>query len=128
MDYVKNPYLLVMPEGKAMAVPDIEYVKAYVNSYYEEKAKKFTVKEEFSEYDINDDEVRDEILIRIGNDDGRPILYDMEDFLEQLRTMEIFQDDVDEIVLAMEKQKFIDIKKYELEDVLVNSKVVEFDN
>ncbi|WP_055071398.1 hypothetical protein [Clostridium massiliamazoniense] len=127
MDYVKNPYLLVMPEGKAFSVPDIEYVRAYVVDYYDKKSKAFSSKEEFSYYDINDDEVRDEMLITIGNNDGRPILYDMKDFLEKLRESEVFQDDFDEILSIMQKKHLLDIKKYELENVLVNSKVVEFD-
>lgn len=127
MDYIKNPYLLVMPEGKALAIPDIEYARAFVNNYYDEKSKKVAAKEEFSHYDINDDEVRDEMLITIGNNDGRPILYDMDDFLEQLREGEVFQDDVDEIINIMQNKNLLDVKKYELENILVNSKVVEFD-
>lgn len=127
MDYVRNPYLLVMPEGKAFSVPDIEYARAYVVNYYNQKSKAFSSKEEYSYYDINDDETRDEMLRTIGNNDGRPILYDMDDFLEKLKESEIFQDDIDEILSIMQKKHLLDINKYELENVLVNSKVIEFD-
>lgn len=127
MDFIKNPYLLVMPEGKAKVVPDVEYAKAYVNNYYDKKAKILSSKEEFSNYDINDEEVREEMLIVIGNNDGKPILYDMDDFLEQLRAIEVFDDDIEEIISDFQSQNIVDIKKYELEDVLVNTKTVEFD-
>lgn len=115
------PYILVMPNKKVIAVEDMEYAKAYVNRYYERRLKEYLDKEEYREFDITDPATRETLFIRIGGDEGEPMLYDTDSVIEGVRESSFFEDEKEEIITKLlTGDRELDAYKYNLDMVLID--------
>lgn len=115
------PYVLVMPDKRVIAVEDIEYAKAFVNRYYERRLTDYLNKEEYREYDTTDPATRETLFIRIGQDEGEPMLYDTDSVIEGVRESSFFEDEKEEIIKKLlVSDEGLDADKYNLDIILVD--------
>lgn len=115
------PYVLVMPDKRVIAVEDIEYAKAFVNRYYERRLTDYLNKEEYREYDTTDPATRETLFIRIGQDEGEPMLYDTDSVIEGVRESSFFEDEKEEIIKKLLiSDEGLDADKYNLDIILVD--------
>lgn len=115
------PYVLVMPDKRVIAVEDIEYAKAFVNRYYERRLTDYLNKEEYREYDTTDPATRETLFIRIGQDEGEPMLYDTDSVIEGVRESSFFEDEKEEIIKKLlVSDEGLDADKYNLDIILID--------
>lgn len=122
----ENSYILVMPDKNVIPAEDIEYAKAYVNRYYERKIEECKCSKEYEEHDLNDEEVREEVFRTMGNDEGEPMLYDIDKVIEAVRESDFFEDEQAEIIKKLLSYDVeLDADKYSLDIILANVEPVE---
>ncbi|MGL4449972.1 MAG: hypothetical protein ACRCTZ_02130 [Sarcina sp.] len=122
----ENSYILVMPNKNVIPVEDIEYARAYVNRYYERKIEECKGAKEYEEYDLTDEDVREEIFRKVGNDEGEPMLYDTDKVIEAVRESDFFEEEQEEIIEKLLSYNVeLDVEKYSLDTVLAEVEPVE---
>ncbi|MDU5111652.1 MAG: hypothetical protein E6248_14510 [Clostridium sp.] len=121
-----NTYLLVMPNGNALGFNDEDLAKAYVNRYYEEKIKEYSQKDDYSDFSDLVGQVRNNICQHIGVDEGRCNLYNLNNFIENLRENLVFDDEKEEIIKKLyEKDIRLNIYDYSLDNILNDTEIIE---
>ncbi|MGL4740179.1 MAG: hypothetical protein ACRC41_05155 [Sarcina sp.] len=95
------PYIIVMPSLEVIAVEDIEYAKAYINKYYDMKIQEIKEDEKYETEDLNDEEIREEIFMFLGNTEGQPIVYDTDSVIEAVRESILFEEEKEEIITSL---------------------------
>ena len=126
MIFEKKEYVLVMPSKKIILVEDIEFAKAYVNRYYENRIDICKKNKDYEEHDLSDDETREEIFRTIGNEEGEPLLYETDSLIEAVRESDFFADEQEEIITKLLLgDTDIDTDKYSLDMILVNIEPIE---
>lgn len=117
----ENAYILIMPDKTVAGVEDIEYARAFVNTYYEIRVRDYHEKEEFSDYDLQDEDMRNGILVRIGQNEGHPLLYDTDSVIEAVRESELFDSEKEILIKKLlGKDIKFDAEKYGLESLIVD--------
>ncbi len=117
----ENAYILIMPDKTVAGVEDIEYARAFVNTYYEIRVRDYHEKEEFSDYDLQDEDMRNGILVRIGQNEGHPLLYDTDSVIEAIRESELFDSEKEILIKKLlGKDIKFDAEKYGLESLIVD--------
>lgn len=95
------PYIIVMPSLDIVAVEDIEYAKAYINKYYDSKIQELKEDESYIKEDLNDEEIREEIFVVLGNSEGQPVVYDTDTVIEGVRESVLFDEEKEEIISSL---------------------------
>ncbi|MGL5633533.1 MAG: hypothetical protein ACRDDL_00410 [Sarcina sp.] len=101
MIVAEYPYIIVMPTLEVIAVEDIEYAKAYINKYYDFKIQEIKKDEKYETEDLNDEEIREEVFMILGNTEGQPVVYDTDTVIEAVRESILFEEEKEEIILEL---------------------------
>lgn len=124
MNYIvpKNNYLVVLPNGLGVGFVDLEEAQAYVNMYCEERVVKEGLSDTYASYDMYEEKSREDIAQVIGCEEGEAIIYNIDDIIEKVQTMdEAFQEEKEEIIgKLISEECTIDTYSLGLESVLVN--------
>ncbi|MBB6716102.1 hypothetical protein KPL39_01165 [Clostridium gasigenes] len=108
-----NEFILVMPSGAAKGFNDLDLAKACINLYYENKIKEYSKEEEYNDSQEMVGETRLNICQHLGVEEGECIVYYLEDFLERLREELVFDEEKEEVISKLLKEK-IDFNIYNL--------------
>lgn len=125
-DLPYNEYLLVMPSGNCKGFNDLGVVKAYINSYYERRIDKDISKDGYNDAtEIGSEETRRDICTQVGVQEGKCEVYSIEKFIEKLREKLIFEDEKEEIISKLMKEKLeLNIYDYRLDEILADVEVI----
>lgn len=121
-----NEFILVMPNGDVDGFNDLDLAKACINLYYEKKIKEYSEEEEYNDSKEMIGETRLNICQHLGVEEGECIVYDLEDFLEKLREELVFDEEKEEVISLLLKDK-IDLNIYDfgLDVILHNVKTID---
>lgn len=121
-----NEFILVMPNGDTNGFNDLELAKACINIYYENKIKEYSEQEEYNDSKEMVGETRLNICKHLGVEEGECIVYDLEDFLEKLREELVFDEEKEEVISKLLKEK-IDMNIYDfgLDVILHDVKTID---
>lgn len=121
-----NEFILVMPNGDTKGFNDLDLAKACINLYYEDKIKEYSEQEEYNDSKEMVGETRLNICQHLGVEEGECIVYDLEDFLEKLREELVFDEEKEEVISKLIKEK-IDINIYDfgLDVILHDVKTID---
>lgn len=126
-----NQFILVMPSGKTKGFNDLDLAKACINLYYENKIKEYSEEEEYNDSKEMVGETRLNICQHLGVEEGECMVYDLEDFLEKLREELVFDEEKEEVISKLLKEK-IDLNIYDfgldliLQDVKTINMIEDF--
>lgn len=121
-----NEFILVMPNGDTNGFNDLELAKACINIYYENKIKEYSEQEEYNDSKEMVGETRLNICKHLGVEEGECIVYDLEAFLEKLREELVFDEEKEEVISKLLKEK-IDMNIYDfgLDVILHDVKTID---
>ncbi|MGL5085022.1 MAG: hypothetical protein ACRC68_04780 [Clostridium sp.] len=121
-----NEFILVMPDGDVEGFNDLDLAKACINLYYEKKIKEYSEQEEYNDSKEMVGETRLNICQHLGVEEGECIVYDLEDFLEKLREELVFDEEKEEVISLLIKEKIqINIYNFSLDAILHNVKTID---
>lgn len=127
MEYLTpvDNYLVVLPSLKGVTFIDIESCHGYINRYYEEKLALKGMENTYADYDMYEEKAREDIMRVVGVEEGEAKIYDLENFIEVVQSSSLFQEEKEEIIRkVIERNSKIDIGKYDLESILLDTKRV----
>ena len=120
-----NEFILVMPNGDVKGFNDLALAKAYINLYYENKIKEYSEEEEFNDSEMFH-ETRLNICQHLGVEEGECMVYDLEDFLEKIRAEIVFDDEKEEVISKLIKEKInLNIYDFGLDVILHDVKTID---
>lgn len=121
-----NEFILVMPDGDVKGFNDLALAKAHINLYYEDKIKEYSEEEEYNDSKEMVGETRLNICQHLGVEEGECMVYDLEDFLEKIREELVFDDEKEEVISKLIKEK-IDLNIYDfgLDVILHDVKTID---
>lgn len=121
-----NEFILVMPNGDVKGFNDLDLAKACINIYYENKIKEYSEQEEYNDSKEMVGETRLNICKHLGVEEGECIVYDLEDFLEKLRNELVFDEEKEEVISKLLKEKIdINIYNFGLDVILHDVKTID---
>lgn len=121
-----NEFILVMPSGDVKGFNDLELAKACINLYYEKKIKEYSEQEEYNDSKEMIGETRLNICQHLGVEEGECIVYDLEDFLEKLRQELVFDEEKEEVISKLIKEKIdLNIFDFGLDVILHDVKTID---
>lgn len=121
-----NEFILVMPDGETKGFNDLDLAKAHINLYYENKIKEYSEEEEYNDSKEMVGETRLNICQHLGVEEGECMVYDLEDFLEKIREELVFDEEKEEVISKLIKEK-IDLNIYDfgLDVILHDVKTID---
>lgn len=121
-----NEFILVMPDGDVKGFNDLDLAKAHINLYYENKIKEYSEEEEYNDSKEMVGETRLNICQHLGVEEGECMVYDLEDFLEKIREELVFDEEKEEVISKLIKEK-IDLNIYDfgLDVILHDVKTID---
>jgi len=121
-----NEFILVMPDGEIKGFNDLDLAKAHINLYYENKIKEYSEEEEYNDSKEMVGETRLNICQHLGVEEGECMVYDLEDFLEKIREELVFDEEKEEVISKLIKEK-IDLNIYDfgLDVILHDVKTID---
>lgn len=121
-----NEYLLVMPNGDAKGFNDFNLMKAYVNRYYEEEIKIYSHKHDYGDLTDMLWQERNNICERVGVNEGVCVVYDTNNFIENLRENLVFEEEKEEVISKLLKKDInLNIYEYSIDNILAETKVIQ---
>lgn len=119
-------YLLVMPNGNARGVNDLELAKAKINMYYEKQIDIYSHKDDYQDITELVGQVRNNLCQQVGVAEGEARVYDLAHFIDKLREELVFDEDKEEIISKLlERDININIYDYSLDNILCDVDIVQ---
>lgn len=121
-------YIVVNPNGDIEGFQDIEDANAYILGYYAVKIDKIGDNSELVYADNRAEPFENTINIsmELGAYEGNCKIYDLDSLITNIQNSDIFDDEKEEVISKlMEEDIEINSKDYQLEEFLVNTKLVE---
>lgn len=121
-------YIVVNPNGDIEGFQDVDDASAYILGYYTEKIDKIGDNTEFVYTDNVAEPFENAVNIsrELGVYEGECKIYDLDSLIDNIRESDIFDDEKEEIISKlMEEDIDINSKAYQLEQFLINTKILE---
>lgn len=116
-------YLLVLPDYRAIGFSELKDADRVLHIYFEDRIDIKSEQNIYSQYDMYEEKSRDDISYVIGAEEGWGKIYDIDDLIENIQESDMFQDEKEDIIRELLKNNInFDISKYEIENILVNTK------
>lgn len=121
-------YIVVNPNGDIEGFQAIEDANAYILGYYVGKIDKIGDNSEFVYTDNMTEQLENSVNIsrELGVYEGDCKIYDLDSLIYNIQNSGIFDDEKEELISKlMEEDIDINAKDYQLEEFLVNTKIIE---
>lgn len=126
---LSSPYyqfLLVMPNGNARGVNDLDLAKAKINMYYQQQMEIKSHSDSYQDVTEMAGRVRNALCQQIGVAEGEARVYDLADLIEKLRDRLVFDEDREEIISKLlERDINVNLYKYGIDDILCDVEIVQ---
>ena len=117
-------YLLVLPNYRAIGFSEYKDADTALHLYFEDRIDIKSEQNTYSQYDMYEEKSREDISYVIGAEEGEGKIYDIDNLMENIQESDMFQDEKEDIIRELLKSNIdFDISKYEIENILVNTKM-----
>ena len=123
MEYVTpvNNYVVVMPTGDVVGFVELSDARGYISTNYLERILSVSHEGKYSYFDMTQERDMEDSGIIAGVNEGEAQIYDLDDFINKIRSSWMFQDEKDEVISKLlEKNIKLNVIDYGLENILTD--------
>lgn len=120
-------YIVVTPNGDILGFGEEDDARKYVAGYYVGKIEELSDDRSkvYVDYGTDPLQASVDICTELGAYEGDCIIYDLDNFIENIQNSGIFEDEKEELILKLMQEKInLNINDYQVDDLLYDTKVV----
>lgn len=120
-------YIVVTPNGDVLGFGEEDDARKYVAGYYVGKIEELSDDRSkvYVDYGTDPLQASVDICTELGAYEGDCIIYDLDNFIENIQKSDIFEDEKEELILKLMQEKInLNINDYQVDDLLYDTKVV----
>lgn len=120
-------YIVVTPNGDILGFGEEDDARKYVAGYYVGKIEELSDDRSkvYVDYGTDPLQASVDICTELGAYEGDCIIYDLDNFIENIQKSGIFEDEKEELILKLMQEKInLNINDYQVDDLLYDTKVV----
>lgn len=120
-------YIVVTPNGDILGFGEEDDARKYVAGYYVGKIEELSddISKVYVDYGTDPLQASVDICTELGAYEGDCIIYDLDNFIENIQNSGIFEDEKEELILKLMQEKInLNINDYQVDDLLYDTKVV----
>ncbi len=120
-------YIVVTPNGDVLGFGEEDDARKYVAGYYVGKIEELSDDRSkvYVDYGTDPLQASVDICTELGAYEGDCIIYDLDNFIENIQNSGIFEDEKEELILKLMQEKInLNINDYQVDDLLYDTKVV----
>ena len=120
-------YIVVIPNGDVLGFGEEDDARKYVAGYYVGKIEELSddISKVYVDYGTDPLQASVDICTELGAYEGDCIIYDLDNFIENIQNSGIFEDEKEELILKLMQEKInLNINDYQVDDLLYDTKVV----
>ena len=121
MDYITpvNNYVVVMPNGNTVGFVELSDARGYITTNYLGRILSISHEGKYSYFDMTQERDMEDSGIIAGVNEGEASIYDLDEFIEKIRSSDMFQDEKDELISKLLKDNIkMNVIDYGLEGIL----------
>jgi len=120
-------YIVVTPNGDILGFGEEDDARKYVAGYYVGKIEELSDDRSkvYVDYGTDPLQASVDICTELGAYEGDCIIYDLDNFIENIQNSGIFEDEKEELIIKLMQEKInLNINDYQVDDLLYDTKVV----
>ncbi len=120
-------YIVVTPNGDILGFGEEDDARKYVAGYYVGKIEELSDDRSkvYVDYGTDPLQASVDICTELGAYEGDCIIYDLDNFIENIQNSGIFEDEKEELIINLMQEKInLNINDYQVDDLLYDTKVV----
>ena len=120
-------YIVVTPNGDVLGFNEQDNARKFIAGYYIEKVEELSDERSMVYVDYGTDPLQTtvDICTELGAYEGDCVIYDLENFIDNIRKSGIFQDEKEELITKLMQKKIdLNINDYQIDDILMNTIVM----
>ena len=120
-------YIFVTPNGDVLGFGEEDDARKYVAGYYVGKIEELSDDRSkvYVDYGTDPLQASVDICTELGAYEGDCIIYDLDNFIENIQKSGIFEDEKEELIIKLMQEKInLNINDYQVDDLLYDTKVV----